>query len=231
MSKTTNIPNEFPFEEFKKIYVNAFKTKVIKGCTTYRAGTMTEVLGSIDKPSKSSDGANKIVKTNSPKRPKSLNCDIHHITADGEKWLVIVGLMGEDPYELFAFRPQVKGIHLPTRMKSGKLTRQKSGFYNLEIDDMLFEDISSTIETADQESVTRLISTSLRHGVDTEFVIDQLTKAPGSIVSFSKSISRALKKYVKESKIKNKCDNCGGENVAMQESCLLCLECGSSKCA
>lgn len=44
ISKTVNLPHDYPFEGFKSLYEKIYTTGYIKGCTTYRAGTMTSVL-------------------------------------------------------------------------------------------------------------------------------------------------------------------------------------------
>ncbi len=44
MSKTVNIPSDYPYEKFKDVYMDAWKSGVIKGITTYRAGTSEAVL-------------------------------------------------------------------------------------------------------------------------------------------------------------------------------------------
>lgn len=49
-----------------------------------------------------------------------------------------------------------------------------------------------------EDTITRLISTSLRHGADMSHVYTQLSKSKGTIVSFSKAISRALKRYTND---------------------------------
>jgi ribonucleoside-diphosphate reductase alpha chain len=122
ISKTTNLPHDYPYEDFKDVYLKAYKTGTIKGFTTYRAGTMTEVLGSVEKEKQDSDGKPlKIVKTTAPKRPKTLPCDIYNVTANGEKWIVLIGLLDGDPYEVFAFKPKTEGLHLPVRLKQGYL--------------------------------------------------------------------------------------------------------------
>ena len=108
-----------------------YNTGVVKGGTTYRAGTMTAVLS--DKSS--SDNVandNTIPKTNAPKRPKTLTCDVYHLTVSGDKWIVLVGLLGEDPYEIFAF--EKKNINLSEKFKHGKLTKVRKGKYDLELD-------------------------------------------------------------------------------------------------
>jgi ribonucleoside-diphosphate reductase alpha chain len=48
LSKTVNIPADYPFEDFQALYEDAWETGVIKGLTTYRAGTMSAVLEDAD---------------------------------------------------------------------------------------------------------------------------------------------------------------------------------------
>lgn len=228
MSKTVNIPNDYPFEDFKRLYMEFYRAKTIKGGTTYRAGTMTEVLGSLDSGNKTEE--NKIIKTTAPKRPKTLDCDIYHVTAEGQKWIVIVGLLEGDPYEVFAFKP--KHIHIPVRTKSGKLTKVKKGQYDLECEGgLVIEDLSKHFKSDVQEALTRQLSTGLRHGADCKFIVDQLNKSEGTIVSFSKAIARTLKKYVDENeKSGESCPNCGENSLVYQEGCMVCLNCSNSKC-
>ncbi len=230
ISKTTNIPNDYPYEEFKNIYVSAYKTGSIKGFTTYRAGTMTEVLGAV-KNKEDGEKISKIQKTTAPKRPKTLECEIHHATADGEKWIVIVGLLEGEPYEVFSFKP--KSIHLPIRIKAGKLTKIKKGRYDLECDNgLIIENLSDHFETNEQEALTRLISTALRHGAEVQFVVEQLNKSEGTIISFAKAIARSLKKYVPDGNASDEiCPNCNEKNTMVyQEGCVVCLNCSASKC-
>jgi ribonucleoside-diphosphate reductase alpha chain len=228
MSKTVNIPNDYPYEEFKRLYMDVYNTGVIKGCTTYRAGTMTEVLGSLDKKEEKEG----IVKTKAPARPQSLDCDIYHVTAQGERWIVLVGLFEGEPFEVFAFKP--KSIHLPSSIKNGKLTKVKRGLYNLECDNgLIIENIGENFETDEQEALTRMISTALRHGADIQFVFEQLNKANGTITSFAKAVGRSLKRYLKDGEKAQgvTCDSCESSNVVYQEGCHVCLDCGSGKCS
>ena len=57
ISKTINLPNNYPYEDFKSVYMKAWE-RGIKGFTTYRTGTMTSVLaessslGGDDSPSR-----------------------------------------------------------------------------------------------------------------------------------------------------------------------------------
>lgn len=230
ISKTINIPFEYPFEDFKRLYMEMYKTGVIKGGTTYRAGTMLNVLS--DKST--SEGEQKgIIKHDAPKRPRTLDCDIHQLTVMGEKWMVLVGLYDGDPYEVFAFKK--KSINLSEKIKSGKLTRIKSGRYDLELEMFTMENIKEHFESTEHEAFTRMISTNLRHGVDISFIYDQLMKSEGNIVSFAKAVARSLKKYVSDNKLKVElCPKCEANGLSIQltrkEGCVSCTNCGYSVC-
>lgn len=230
MSKTVNLPNEYPYEDFKRLYTELYNTGVVKGGTTYRAGTMTVVLSDKSSSDNKSSDENKVPKTTAPKRPKTLSCDIHHLTVSGDKWIVLVGLLGEDPYEIFAFKK--KNINLSEKFKHGKLSKIRKGKYDLELDGFTLEDLKELFESDEQEALTRMISTSLRHGADINFIYEQLMKSEGTIVSFSKAIARTLKKYLKDENFSNiACESCGSpDGMTMQEGCYKCKDCGYSKC-
>ena len=87
------------------------------------------------------------------------------------------------------------------------------------------------IKRDEQAAITRLTSTSLRHGTDIKFLVEQLNKTPGDLFSFTKGLARVLKKYIPDgSKSTIKCNDCGSEQVIFQEGCQTCQSCGSSKC-
>jgi ribonucleoside-diphosphate reductase alpha chain len=233
MSKTVNIPNNYSYDEFKDLYKKLYKTGTVKGGTTYRAGTMTSVLSSVTDSASKKQETNTLPKTQSPKRPKTLFCDIHQLQVNGEKWIVIVGLYGDkkDPYEVFAFKK--KEINLSGNIKNGYLSKVKSGRYDLDINGIIIEDVKKHFETREEEALTRMISTALRHGADINFIYDQLQKSEGTIVSFSKAIARTLKKYLIDSNFTAlDCDSCGSKGtLIMQEGCYVCSSCGWSKCS
>lgn len=231
MSKTINIPNDYSFEDFKGVYDRVYDSGVIKGCTTYRDGTMASVLSDVNtQPTPA--GPDRIARTKAPKRPKVLECDIHHLTIGGDKWLVFIGLYGSDPYEVFAFKRN--GIQISPKVTSGKLIKVKQrnhqARYDLDLGDITIEDVCSHFKTGEESALTRMISTALRHGADMDYIYDQLMKAEGSIVSFSKAVARAIKKYVRTVH-DTTCWECGAENaVIMTEGCMKCSVCGASKC-
>lgn len=178
----------------------------------------------------------KIHKTTAPKRPDRLPCEIHHvkITKKLDKirtfdYLAMVGLLGHEPYEIFV----TENGFMDKKIKEGWLVKKTKGVYSLESNEgeTIIEDV--TKETTEAEDVvTRLTSTSLRHGADISFVVDQLEKSEGDLFCFSKAISRVLKKYIKDgTKVANdNCPKCGGE-YTRQEGCKICNNCGYSKCS
>ena len=223
ISSTINLPENVKEEEVSKIYMESWK-KGLKGITVYRDGSRSGVLVSTDTKKKE-----EFEYHDAPKRPSELACDIHHPTIKNTKYTVIVGLLHNKPYEVFAIPFEVaKGY------KNGFLSKTKSGVYNL----IASLDEKSTIHTdvtgnmSDTEAaLTRLISTSLRHGADIKFIVEQLNKTHGDLFSFSKVIARVLKKYIPDgAKSTVKCQDCGSENVIFQEGCMTCQDCGSSKC-
>jgi ribonucleoside-diphosphate reductase alpha chain len=230
ISKTFNIPNNYSFENFKNLYLKLFKDG-IKGGTTYRAGTIMSVVS--DASENPERQRNILTKTHAPKRPKRLKCDIHHTTAKGQEWVVIVGLINGSseqlmPYEVFAFKK--KSINLSSKISTGFMTRIKSGHYNLETEYITLENITELFEQDEEEALTRMISISMRHGVDIKFIVEQLNKSEGTIASFSKAIIRSLKKYVLDGEeAKERCPECN-EKLLYLEGCIRCSNCSYNKC-
>lgn len=234
ISKTCNVPENCSKELISKVYKTAHK-KGCKGFTVYRAGSRSGVL--IE--DKEEADKSYIVKTDAPKRPKKLNCDVYHIQVTKRldkprtfDYLVLVGLLNDEPYEVFV----MENGSIPRHYKSGVLSKIKRGQYKLELDgdnkNKYTVDNILDNTTEFEDSLTRLTSTSLRHGVDISYVVQQLEKATGDMWSFSKAVSRALKKYIKEgTRVTGEtCEKCNSNNLVRTEGCISCLDCGQSKC-
>jgi len=222
ISKTCNVPKDCPKEVIAEVYMRAWE-QGCKGFTVYRDGCRDGVLVATDSEKKAS-----LQKTTAPKRPKTLECDIHHTKSKGEDFFVIVGLLDGHPYEVFAGR---NGCI--THAKKGKISKHQRGHYVLDAEDgTTVKDICDLL-TDEQAVITRMISLSLRHGSDITFVVDQLEKSPGDMTNFGKAMARVLKKYIKDgTKVTGySCEACGSVNVIRQEGCATCKDCGSSKCS
>ena len=226
ISKTINLPNDYPYEDFKTVYKKAWENG-IKGFTTYRAGTMTSVLS---KESSLKEGEDHIVKTDAPERPLELPCDVHHIKVKGASYFVLVGLLHDDPYEVFAG----KNGFIDKKVKTGIVIRKKrpKGMYKALLeDDSEISPINATC-SEEEDALTRMTSTSLRHGADIHHVVQQLEKVKGDMTSFAKSMARALKKYIPNGKKEQgECPECNAQDALIrQEGCITCTQCGYSKC-
>lgn len=229
VSKTINMPNNITVDDVKNVYITAYKMG-IKSTTIYRDGSKQQVLEIAGK--ESDKRPNDIVRAHAPKRPFELPCDIHHTSVRGDKWTVLVGLLDGRPYEVFC-APQ-DNFEIAPKYKSGVMVKNGGGSYYLDTGDFKLKNISSYLNTDEHKVITRLLSTCLRHGVPMPFISDQLAKADGTIVDFSKAILRVLKKYGdipshynKKNKI---CEICGSSNIVVKSGCPECLDCGTSKC-
>jgi ribonucleoside-diphosphate reductase alpha chain len=218
ISSTINLPNEVTVEEVADIYETAWK-EGCKGITVYRDGCRTGVIVSID------DEKEEVP----DKRPKQVKCDVHHITKKGEEYFVLVGIIGDKPYEVFAG----KNGFMSKKVKEGKIVRARKGVYRAELDDdteILPQDLCSN----EEEMITRLASSCLQNGTDIHDIVLQLEKSQGDILGFGKSIARALKKYIADgTQIKGEvCSQCSVvDSLIRQEGCATCQNCGFSKCS
>ena len=229
MSKTVNVPNDYPFEDFKELYKKAHDTGVIKGVTTYRAGTMSAVLSGDDENEDQT-----VPRTEAPDRPQTLPCAVHRVRYQGDHWTILVGFLEEDPYEVFAFKsdgetPLFKDHE--KRVDKGYIRKNRSQHYSLlgPNEEVVIEDITSHMPSDEVREQTRLVSTALRHGSKIDFLVEQLEKAEGSIASFGQSMAKALRAHATDHEVT--CDKCGSANVRHVEGCMECADCGHSRCS
>ena len=234
ISKTINMPSSATVEDVKEVYLLAYKNGC-KGITIYRDGSRDGQVLTTSKTPKNSvfSRPDNINFTFAPKRPKSLPAEIHHCSIKGTPWVVIVGLLNEKPYEVFA--GELNDLYIPKTCKNGTITKTKSGTYSLTIkirnSEVEFKEIANTLMTAEQKALTRMISLSLRHGVHYEFIVNQLKKASGDITDFASVVNRVLRSYISQYVYakEKKCKECGNK-IIFVEGCEKCSVCGFSKC-
>lgn len=225
ISSTINLPNSVSVDEVSEIYLQSWENN-LKGVTVYRDGCRSGVLVSNETPSTS----NTFDYNDAIKRPKELPCSIDTVSVQKNKFTVLVGLLDEKPYEVFVVPSVVMKDY-----KTGFISKKSQGNYTLtcSMDEeiSILKDLTSNM-TDEQEAITRLVSTSLRHGANVKFICEQLQKTKGELNSFSKAIARVLKKHIPDGeKSTMKCDNCGSDEVVFEEGCQICKSCGNSKCS
>lgn len=218
ISSTINLPETVTKEEVAEIYMKSYDTG-LKGVTIYRDNCRTGVLVSDSKPKVSFEYHD------APKRPKSLPVVIHSTTVKGRKFNVIVGILDDKPYEVFAVNHFTNEEYLT-------LTKYAKGRYDLEKNGETYSENITAHMGHEEENLTRMISTALRHGASITFVTEQLNKSKGDITSFAKAIARVLSLYADSSRLVKglTCSDCGSSNLILEEGCQKCKDCGSSKC-
>jgi len=222
ISKTINIPNDYPYEDFKNVYMRAYDTGYIKGVTTYRIGTMASVVNKKEDKSSVSRPTEVKVITHSPKRPVSLPCDIYTTQIKGEKWNVFIGKLKGYPFEIFAGKATIK---LPEK---GTISKEGSKKYVFDGEGVSNLDLLSIYG----EHGSYFYSKMLSYGVPIWSIVDMCDKMVENILGFNKAMGRILKKYIKSDELKfMKCANCGSTDMVFQEGCLLCKSCGQSRCS
>ena len=243
ISVTINLPNDVSEELVDSLYVEAWRCGC-KGCTVYRDGSRSGVLIATDKKKKKEDcncmQPPVIVST----RPRELDADVVKFQNNREKWIAFVGLLNGRPYEIFTgLADDDEGIMLPKNVSKGTIIKSYDEDGNKHYD-FQFKNkrgYKMTIEGLDGKfnpeywNYAKLISGVLRYGMP----IDQVRKLvqgmelnSESINTWKNGVERALKKYLPngmEAK-GQKCPNCGLETLIYQEGCLICTNCGASKC-
>ena len=243
ISVTINLPNDVSEELVDSLYVEAWRCGC-KGCTVYRDGSRSGVLIATDKKKKKEDcncmQPPVIVST----RPRELDADVVKFQNNREKWIAFVGLLNGRPYEIFTgLADDDEGIMLPKNVSKGTIIKSYDEDGNKHYD-FQFKNkrgYKMTIEGLDGKFnpeywyYAKLISGVLRYGMP----IDQVIKLvqgmelnSESINTWKNGVERALKKYLPngmEAK-GQKCPNCGLETLIYQEGCLICTNCGASKC-
>ncbi|MDD2954132.1 MAG: adenosylcobalamin-dependent ribonucleoside-diphosphate reductase [Parabacteroides sp.] len=243
ISVTINLPNDVNEELVDSLYVEAWKCGC-KGCTVYRDGSRSGVLIATDKKKKKEDcncmQPPVIVST----RPRELDADVVKFQNNREKWIAFVGLLNGRPYEIFTgLADDDEGIMLPKNVSKGTIIKSydEDGKKHYDFQFKNKRGYKMTIEGLDGKfnpeywNYAKLISGVLRYGMP----IDQVIKLvqgmelnSESINTWKNGVERALKKYLPngmEAK-GQKCPNCGLESLIYQEGCLICTNCGASKC-
>jgi ribonucleoside-diphosphate reductase alpha chain len=234
ISVTINLPAEAKEELVSELYLTAWK-EGCKGATVYRDGSRSGVLVAAKNENNKETG-------DRPRRPKSLDCDIIRFNNNDEKWIAFVGLLDGEPYEVFTGMTDEETLPIPKTIVKGKIIKVKdedgTTRYDFQYTDKYGYKITmgglSRAFNPEYWNYAKLISGVLRHGMpinDVVNLVQSLRLDSESINNWKNGIERALKKYVPNgTKAKGKCTQCQSENLVYEEGCLICKDCGSSKC-
>lgn len=242
ISVTINLPSNVTEELVNELYIEAWRCGC-KGCTVYRDGSRSGVLIAADNKKKKKEDCMQppvIVST----RPRELEADVVKFQNNKEKWIAFVGLLNGRPYEIFTgLADDDEGIMLPKNVVKGSIIKSydEDGKKHYDFQFKNKRGYKMTIEGLDGKfnpeywNYAKLISGVLRYGMP----IDQVIKLvqgmelnSESINTWKNGVERALKKYLPNGTAAKgqQCPNCGLETLVYQEGCLICTNCGASRC-
>ena len=249
ISVTINLPADVSEELVNDLYVEAWRCGC-KGCTVYRDGSRSGVLIAAENKKKTADGKPVeepctckppvVVET----RPRVLEADIVRFQNNKEKWVAFVGLLDGRPYEIFTgLADDEEGILLPKSVTNGYIIKNvdENGVKRYDFQFSNKRGYKTTIEGLSEKfdkeywNYAKLISGVLRYRMPIEQVIklvSSLQLDSESINTWKVGVERALKKYVMDGTAAKGqvCPNCGQETLVYQEGCLICTNCGTSRC-
>jgi len=234
ISVTINLPADAKEELVSELYLTAWK-EGCKGATVYRDGSRAGVLVSNSKEDKKTDW--------SPIRPKVLEAEVLRFQNNEEKWIAFVGLKDGVPYEIFTGLQDDEMFPIPKSIVKGKIIKNKDDAGNTRYDFQYTDKYGykntlgglSHMFKPEFWNYARLISGVLRYGMPAKDVVELVSSMKldsESINTWKNGIERSLKRYIPNgTKAKGKCGTCGSTSLVYQEGCLICSDCGTSKCS
>lgn len=240
ISVTINLPNDVSEELVGKLYMEAWEAGC-KGVTVYRDGSRSGVLISSEEKKDDTQDTLTVFPT---KRPQVLEADVVRFQNNKEKWIAFIGLIEGKPYEIFTgLSDDEDGILIPRWVNEGVIikNRNEDGTSRYDFQYKNQRGYKTTIEGLSHKfnpeywNYAKLISSTLRHGMPIEKVVDLINSLQLDsefINNWKNGVARALKRYVADGVEAQgqKCSNCNSTNLIYQEGCLTCKDCGSSKC-
>ena len=238
ISVTVNVPKETSEEVINEIYLKGWQTGC-KGMTVYREGSRDGVLISSSENSKKQ---NQFSETTAPKRPKILEAKIVRFNNNAEKWIGVVGILNDRPYEIFTGKAE-DSFSIPSNVKKGLVIKNKfadsKSRYDFQYKDR--DGFNVTIEGLSRSfnpefwNYAKLISGILRHGMPLKYVINIVSNLhlnEESLNTWKSGIIRALSKLIPdgEKPLDNVCKSCNTASLVYEEGCLNCKSCGYSQC-
>lgn len=239
LSSTLNFPSDATKEDILETQKLGYELG-LKGVTVFRNGTKRGVLEDGSENQQSGRGE-EITYHDAPERPDILECDVEVIDRGSQKWVIVIGLLNNKPYEVFVLDNPDWTLEEYLQQNQGdygikKLGSQDYRFVDKVVSDEVDEDITidenilSYTPSSDVDVLTRFTSQLMRHGVKMDYIVEQVRKADITINDFSKILGDVLAQYTSED-YEMSCDNCGSNNVKFVEGCSTCQECGHSKCS
>lgn len=228
ISKTINVPADFPFDDFKNIYMKAYE-KGLKGCTTFRPSEHITGILVRDEDKKAAPAAK-----DSGKRPQELEGTTYKIKtplSPDALYVTINDLVSENgqhrPYEIFINTKNLQHFSWIVAM-----TRLISSVFRHEADPaFLVDELKSIYDPNGGYFSEGAFVPSL--AADIGRVIGKHLEKIGMIQGKKKADHGHIKPTATDASKSSYmfCPNCNEKSLLSQENCLKCLSCGYSKCS
>ena len=230
ISKTINIPADYPFDKFKDIYLYAH-SKGLKGCTTFRPSE--HITGVLTKKEDKKEAAVKVVDgpIPIPDRPRELEGTTYKIKtplSPDALYLTINDIIDEGvrrPYELFINTKNLQHfswVVAMTRLISAVFRKEKHPTF-------LVEELKSIYDPnggyfSDGKFIPSLAA-------DIGLVIEKHLQKIGMLEEKKKASVDGTKKKAQMDDSKFMiCPQCNEKGLYSSENCVKCILCGYSKC-
>lgn len=240
-SKTTNVPADYPYEDFKKLYIEAWKSG-IKGITTYREGTMTAVLEKATEEKTSEnrselerqfkEAGNSII-SNVLKLPDEYYSK-GFILRDSKKkkWYLNIAFADKEykrPFALFVHTNNHEG----NEVTDDFIAKMENLLTDKGISKELVE--AQKVKYIGQKNTTkiaRIIGMALRHNIAIHEIVQVMEKFDVEISSFIFRLRKLLSSFIEDgTKVeKELCPTCKQETIVYEQKCKSCKSCGWSAC-
>lgn len=237
ISVTVNLPNDATEDLVADVYKTAWESGC-KGVTVYRDGSRSGVLVS------AKDGDSKTPALKKRVRPDSLEAEVIRFKNGAEQWIALVGLLNNQPYEIFTGLIDEDTRSIPKSVTMGFIVKEKNEAGNSRYDFQFVDRYGykntiggiSHMFNKEYWNYAKLISGVLRNGMpitDVVNLIAGLQLDNEAINNWKNGVERALKRYIPDGTIDDsgrKCEKCNSHELVYQEGCLTCKACGYSKC-
>jgi ribonucleoside-diphosphate reductase alpha chain len=254
VSKTANVPEEYPFDDFKQLYMDSWKAGLV-GFTTYRAGTMESVLSTGEEsgaPKQSgelllslieygctpedAEITDESVVVKDVKLPDEFsNGPTHTIRREGNKYYMHFSYLPND-----LVNPVALWIH-SNSYETGEYVTMNRAFRAVTkllsakgvSQDLVLDQVDKLHEDAYHVKLGKVISMAMRHNISLPDIVASISDIEGDYIATTLT---AVRKFLTEhildgTKATNaECPSCGSDDIIFESGCSACRSCGHSGC-
>jgi len=261
ISKTINVPNDFPFDEFKDIYLYAYEQGV-KGCTTFRPNENITGILQRDEDKKGKDKPeDEMLSTTDelntvPRRPIYLQGTTYKIKTPLSKqalYITINDICEGDirrPFEIFINSKNLQHfswIVAMTRLISAVFRRSSDPSFLVEELKSIFDPNGGYFRNGRYipSLVAEIGDVIEQHLINTGFMEPKKSKKASSVqlkvpinasepMGSTESVGMEPEKVEVGNNLNSQfmiCPQCGERSLYFEENCNKCFSCGYSKCS